>query len=87
MQFCQLLLIQVGLFVNPGLVSKLWPRVYEGRDTETWNQEPGQEARLLLSQRGHLRVRGETALEPWLGRQMNVGLLWSMGNATPDANK
>lgn len=48
-QFRQLLLIQVGLFVNPGLVSELWPGVYRGRDTETRNQGPGEEAGLLLS--------------------------------------
>lgn len=57
-QFGQLLLIQVGLFVNPGLVSELWPGVYGGRDTETQNQGPGEEAGLLLS-RGQGGMEGE----------------------------
>lgn len=83
MQFCQLLLIQVGLFVNPGLVSKLWPRVYEGRDTETWNQEPGQEARLLFEPEGSSQGQGGISPGALAGEADECGAALEYGHCNP----
>lgn len=77
-QFGQLLLIQVGLFVNSGLVPELRPGWGAGRDGD-WASGPGEE----VGPHSGLRVRVERA-QPQLGGQRGAApSLWGLQAATP----